>query len=109
TSPPTFTPTSTSTATSTSTPTSTPTPMPTSTPTATPSHCLHHGDVNFDGILSAGDAQLAFSIGIGAITPTGEEACAADCDGSGSVTAGDAQAIFLAVLIGGQCADPLAL
>jgi len=101
--PPTITPTPTP-----APPTNTPTPTappPTQTPTAT--QCLNHGDVNFDGSLTAADAQLAFYIVLGLYTPTTAEQCAADCDGSGSVTAGDAQAIFLAVLGTGSCADPI--
>jgi serine protease len=86
------------------TPTATPTPSPTPTPTQP---CINHGDVNNDGILSAGDAQLAFLIVLGLYSPTYVEYCAADCDGSGIVTAGDAQAIFLVVLGMGTCADPI--
>lgn len=76
-------------------------------PTATPGDCVHHGDVNFDGVLTAGDAQIAFTIALGSYTPTYAEACAADCSGDGSVTAGDAQSVFLAALGSGECADPL--
>ena len=75
-------------------------------PTPTPS-CIHHGDVNFSGSLTAGDAQLAFQIVLAFYIPTYEEECAADCDANGSVTAGDAQGIFLAVLSMGTCTDPL--
>jgi len=49
---------------------------------------------------------MAFAITIGAYSPTYLEACAADCNGSGSITAGDAQAIF-AVIFGGSCVDPI--
>lgn len=77
------------------------------TPTPTPV-CLHHGDVNGDGVLTSSDAQTAFSIAIGTVAPTYEEACAADCDGGGTVTAGDAQTIFMSVLgMGEGCVDPL--
>ncbi len=69
--------------------------------------CVHHGDVSLDGNISAGDAQMAFSIVLGTVTPTYEEGCAADCTGDGTVTAGDAQSIFYVVLGIGECADPL--
>ncbi len=69
--------------------------------------CVHHGDVSLDGNISAGDAQMAFSIVLGTYTPTYEEECAADCTADGMVTAGDAQSIFYAVLGIGECADPL--
>nr|HPQ41382.1 dockerin type I repeat-containing protein [bacterium] len=97
------------TATPTATPTQTPTDIPTATPTATETPvCLNHGDVNFSGGLTSADAQMTFNIVLGAITPTTEEACAADCDGSGSITAGDSQEIFFAVLgMGAGCADPI--
>lgn len=84
-----------------------PTPTP-GTPTPTePPNCVHHGDVNFSGDLTASDAQMTFLIALGSITPTYEEGCAADCNHDGSVTAGDAQAVFLAVLGLGTCADPI--
>jgi hypothetical protein len=69
--------------------------------------CVNHGDANLDGVISAGDAQLAFFIVLGAYSPTYEEECAADCNGDGLVTAADAQAIFLVVIGSGDCADPL--
>lgn len=70
--------------------------------------CVRHGDVNLDGGLSSEDAQMAFSIAMGTLIPTEEERCAADCDGSVSVTAGDAQMIFMVVLgMGDSCHDPL--
>ncbi len=81
-------------------PTETPSPLPTSEPTNTPSMtptappCLHHGNVIPDLLISSGDAQLAFYIAVDAYTPTYQEFCAADCDGDGDVTAGDAQTIF---------------
>ncbi|MGB3976457.1 MAG: agmatine deiminase family protein [bacterium] len=71
--------------------------------------CIHNGDVDFSGMLSSRDAQLAFFIALGMMTPTYAEACAADCDASGNVSSIDAQAIFLAALSGTEgCADPLA-
>ena len=76
------------------------------TPTPTPGECLHTGDVTLDGEITAGDAQLAFLIALGAHTPTYDEECAADCNGDGEVTAGDAQAIFLTALGQPQCVDP---
>lgn len=69
--------------------------------------CINSGDTNLDGEITAGDAQLAFSIVLGTYTPTYEEECAADCNGDGEVTASDAQSIFLVVLGLGTCADPL--
>ena len=75
-------------------------------PTPTPD-CLHTGDANLDGAVTAGDAQRAFLIALGSYTPTYEEECAADCNADGSITAGDAQAIFLMALGSGTCVDPL--
>ncbi len=80
----------------------TPTPTPTMTPV-----CINDGDVTGDGLVTAGDAQLAFNIALETYTPTTEEFCAADCTGEGSVTAGDAQAIFMTALGMGTCVDPL--
>jgi len=74
--------------------------------TDTPS-CVNHGDVNFDGELTAGDAQLAFLIVLELFSPTFEERCAADCNGDDEVTAGDAQSIFGAVLNLDECVDPV--
>ncbi len=91
-------------------PTSTPTPVPpTRTPTNTPVQtCIHHGDVNFNGSITAGDAQLSFQYALGIGTPSYAESCAADCNGNGSITAGDAQSIFAAALGLGSCVDPMA-
>ncbi|MBN1550333.1 lamin tail domain-containing protein [bacterium] len=75
------------------------------TPTATPV-CINNGDVNGDDIFTAGDAQLAFWIGLGTYVPTFDEECAADCNGDGEVTAADAQGIFLKGLGTGTCVDP---
>ncbi|MBN1552321.1 dockerin type I repeat-containing protein [bacterium] len=96
-------------------PTNTPipshTPVPTTPPTATPipptptPSCLHTGDVNDDGEVTAGDAQIAFWIGLGTYSPTYAEACAADCDGNDEITAGDAQMIFFKGLGIGSCVD----
>ena len=69
--------------------------------------CFHHGDVDFNGSLTAADAQTAFAISLGAWTPTFQEHCAADCNGDESVTAGDAQSIFIGVLGMGSCVDPV--
>jgi len=69
--------------------------------------CLNHGDVDFGGTLTAGDAQTAFEISIGTYTPTDQEFCAADCNGNESVTAGDAQTIFLGALGLANCVDPV--
>lgn len=67
------------------------------------STCIHDGDVNFDGSLTAGDAQLAFTIAMGGYPSSPGEECAADCNADGEVTAGDAQLIFGASLGMGQC------
>ncbi len=70
--------------------------------------CIRHGDMTLDGSLTAADAQMVFNTVLGLITPTYEEACAADCNGSGTITAADAQTIFYAVLgMGEECVDPL--
>ncbi len=69
--------------------------------------CNNDGDVTLDGSVTAGDAQLGFSIALGGYTPTPEEECAADCNGDGGVTAGDAQGIFAMALGSGSCVDPL--
>lgn len=70
--------------------------------------CINHGDVDFNGMLTAGDAQMTFNIVLGTIVPTYEEECAADCDGNGTVTAADAQRIFLSVLgLVSGCEDPI--
>ncbi|MBN1297083.1 hypothetical protein JXA80_09900, partial [bacterium] len=76
------------------------------TPTPTPD-CLNTGDVNFDLVITAGDAQLAFQIALGSYLPTYLEECAADCNGDADVTAGDAQGIFMAALGSGGCVDPI--
>jgi len=44
---------------------------------------------------------------LGEYEPSFEEACAADCNGDGDITAGDAQLIFLSVMGLGNCVDPL--
>ncbi len=82
----------------------TPTPQPTPTPDP---DCLNHGDVNFDGSVTAADAQLAFVIALGTYNPTWQEECAADCNGDGMVTAADAQLIFLTALGLESCVDPI--
>ncbi len=69
--------------------------------------CPNHGDVNFSGDITAGDAQLTFEIAMGTYSPSFEEECAADCNSSGDITAGDAQAVFQAMLGMGQCEDPI--
>lgn len=102
-----FEPGTTPTATPVATMTPTPEPSVTPTPTVTPTVCLHTGDANLDGEITAGDAQTAFLITLGLITPTFEEACAADCNGDDEITAGDAQNIFLVVLGSAICVDPL--
>ncbi len=71
------------------------------------SPCVHHGDVNLDGSVTAGDAQLAFSIVLGVYSPSYEEECAADCNNDGSVTSADAQGIFGTALGTDSCTDPV--
>jgi len=80
---------------------------PTPAPTWTPNECIHNGDVNDDGSITAGDAQTAFQIALGAYTPTYQEECSADCNGDENITAGDAQLIFQTALGSGSCVDPL--
>ena len=72
---------------------------------AEPPACQHHGDINHDYEITAGDAQQTFQIALGIITPTFFETCAADCNGDGDITAGDAQSVFLTALGLGQCMD----
>lgn len=69
--------------------------------------CVHHGDCNFDGEVTSGDAQAAFMIALGMTTPTFEEECAADCNGDDEVTAGDAQQVFMTALGMTSCVDPM--
>jgi hypothetical protein len=70
--------------------------------------CLHHGDVNGSGTLTAEDAQMTFNIVLGFYVPTFEEECAADCDGGGNISAGDSQAIFFKVIgTGDGCVDEI--
>ncbi len=69
--------------------------------------CINNGDVNANGTVTAGDAQMAFEIALEIITATYDEVCAADCTGDDTVTAGDAQAIFNTALALGVCSDPL--
>lgn len=71
------------------------------------SQCIHDGDVNLDGSITSGDAQLAFQIALGMYTPNEEEECAADCNGDESVTSGDAQQIFMTALGMDNCVDPM--
>ncbi len=65
--------------------------------------CYGTGDVDGTGRLTAADAQFAFAVALGAVTPTPAEACAADTNGDGATTASDAQRIFVAVLGSGVC------
>ncbi len=84
-------------------------PPPESTPTPTPTGipCIHDGDIDMNGMLSAGDAQMAFLIALQMYIPNHDEECAADCNADGIVSAGDAQGIFMAALGMGSCIDPL--
>ena len=78
-------------------------------PTSTPDDCVHDGDVNQDGTVTAGDASQAFYFAMGYGTPSWEEACAADCNGNGLITAEDAQFIFSTALGIPMCVDPVKL
>lgn len=78
---------------------------PTATPTVYP--CPHDGDVIDDGVITAADAQSAFLIAMGLLSPTPLQLCAADCNADADVTAGDAQMIFLAAIGSGACAEPV--
>lgn len=69
--------------------------------------CLHTGDVTNDGQYSAGDAQLAFMIGLGLYNPSPVESCWADCNADGIVSASDAQTIFATALGQATCVDPM--
>ncbi|HPQ40537.1 MAG TPA: dockerin type I domain-containing protein, partial [bacterium] len=69
--------------------------------------CINNGDVNQNGEITAGDAQMAFQIALGQISPTPEEFCSADCNGDEEVTAGDAQQVFMTALGSATCVDPL--
>ncbi len=71
--------------------------------------CVHHGDCNADGNITAGDAQMAFMIALGLYFPDYEEACASDCNENGAVTAGDAQLIFSTALGLTDCSDIIVL
>jgi hypothetical protein len=68
--------------------------------------CIHHGDVNFNGMVTAGDARMSFMIVIGEYVPTFEEDCAADCNGDGLVTMDDTQRIFMTALANDECEHP---
>ncbi|MBN1297660.1 hypothetical protein JXA80_12845 [bacterium] len=85
----------------------TPTALPpTWTPTPLPP-CLHTGDVDDSGSLTAADSQQCFFFVLSLLEPTYQEACAADCNNSGTITAADSQTIFEAVLSLDSCAEPL--
>ena len=56
--------------------------------------CPRLGDVNDDGELTPGDAQNAFEIYLGKITPDFCQDSTSDANCSGSITPGDAQEIF---------------
>ncbi len=89
-------------------PTSTVPQSPTDTPVAptwTPTPgCIHDGDVDGNGIVTAQDAQYAFQIALGSYpSPTYGQLCSADCNADGNVTAGDAQKIFLTALGSDHC------
>ena len=84
-------------------PTASPPPTPSPEPTFTVPPCEHDGDVNGDGTVTPGDAQMGFYFYINCVLydPTPEQYCAADFCGSGlitpcdgSVTPADAQGIM---------------
>lgn len=79
-------------------------PVGTATPTPP---CINNGDANLNGELTAEDAQFSFLIALGSMSPDWDQWCAADCNGSGAVTSGDAQQIFLTIFNLDQCVDPL--
>ncbi len=56
------------------------------------------GDVNGDGVISAGDAQMAFYIALGMIVPSADEEYRADANRDGLVSSGDASCIYYQAL-----------
>ncbi len=56
--------------------------------------CYATGDLNQSGVVTAADAQMAFTVVLGLLEPSPAQVCAADCDGSGVITAADAQLVF---------------
>ncbi len=68
---------------------------------------LHDGDVDQNAAWTAGDASLAFSFALGLPAAPENDAfwCAADCNGDGRVTAGDAQRIFATAFGLDRCVD----
>ena len=69
--------------------------------------CVKHGDVDFNGVITPRDALLCFQFALGMSHPTIEQECACDCDGNATISAGDAQGIFMAFLALGECFDPI--
>lgn len=67
--------------------------------------CIHAGDVDLNGHISADDSQRAFMIVLGMISPTAEAFCQADCNADELVTSADAQIIFQMILGLNQCSD----
>jgi len=49
---------------------------------------------------------MAFEFALALAVPTRMQACSADCNGDGEITAGDAQKIFFAALALDACVDP---
>ncbi|MCD4655647.1 right-handed parallel beta-helix repeat-containing protein [bacterium] len=76
-------------------------------PISTSNPCNHRGDVDFNGEITASDAQITFEIALSAYFPNYQEICAADCNGNTKITTEDAQSIFMAMLGLGVCIDPL--
>ncbi|MCD4653104.1 hypothetical protein K8T06_04140, partial [bacterium] len=67
--------------------------------------CIHNGDVNCDGTVTAEDAQNAFQAALGLYPISALESCRADCNNDDSITAADAQTIFMKVMGTGDCFD----
>ena len=66
---------------------------------------IHDGDVDGNGMISAGDAQMAFQYVLSLTALTGYEAYRADCNGDNALTSADAQGVFNKMLGLGSCAD----
>lgn len=70
---------------------------------------IRDGDVDGNGMITAGDAQMAFQTVLGLIPLTAHESLRADCNGDNTLTAADAQGIFSKALGLGTCAGGEAL
>ncbi len=66
------------------------------TPCPTPDvNCIHNADVDGNGTVTAGDAQMTFFIALGTLVPSDEMACAADVNSDSTISVGDAQKVFI--------------